>query len=545
MIVLKISHKLFLSFGILLLLMICTSIAALYGLNLLFKEAEDTIHDIPMHTAFLEIESTTSKGHLYYEEMEMGVPGRTIEDVYVYWDEGIEFCNLLLDGGEWKGVRYPQVVDTMLRHQVDVVKEALSGLMEKGLERHENPGAIGGETYTAFKDAYGQVLAECEKAKAYALQRSGASLSTMETTFARSGTAVIVASFLLCSVGLLMSLYISRLLVKPINEVAELMDNANLNSLFHTDRKDEIGLLMKAFDKFVTSIRETLMEVSSAAVSVDQAGREILSGATMMSQHTKKQNIQTSAVSESSEEMAKSIQDSAQHLIQTKDMTSEAHQHASIGAHDMDETVDRMHALIDKVLKASQEIRELSDESVRIGKVATIIGDVTKQIRLVSLNASIEATKAGEMGKGFAVVAEEIKQLALRTEDSTQEIGSIIRSVQSRIKETDALMQLGKDEADRSVQITRQTHDMLKQLTDIFQQVLSMVNHVADAGQMQSQTSRHMLHNVREIDGSAQQINSGIQHITHSVENLNQLTGRLQERIHRFRLHSASESGAA
>jgi hypothetical protein len=193
MVLRTLSQKLYLTFGILLLIVLGTSAAALYGLNVIFLQAEDAIHDIPMQTAFLEIQYTTSKGHLFYEEMAAGDRNRTLDDIYAPWDEGIEFCNLLLDGGTWKSARYERVADSLLREQIQTIKESLSTVMETGGDRSDNlqEGGVDSDVYLAFKEAYENVMNECEKAKALALARSQRSLTIMETTFSRSRTAVI------------------------------------------------------------------------------------------------------------------------------------------------------------------------------------------------------------------------------------------------------------------------------------------------------------------------------------------------------------------
>ncbi|HNO10495.1 MAG TPA: methyl-accepting chemotaxis protein, partial [bacterium] len=209
---------------------------------------------------------------------------------------------------------------------------------------------------------------------------------------------------------------------------------------------------------------------------------------------------------------------------------------ADKGSQVIDETVDGMQKMLAMVQQSSNVVNSLSESSRKITKVVSIIDDITKQVNLIALNASIEATRAGEKGKGFAVVADEIKKLAERTAHSTTEINDIISKIQVNVNEAVNLMGRSNEEAANGIRLSQEAKSSLKEISDVFKNVTMMVSQVAVSSQEQSVTGDQITDNVKVINTATQQIAGGINEIAKSAEYLNNLTTTLQKTVKRFKI---------
>ena len=325
-------------------------------------------------------------------------------------------------------------------------------------------------------------------------------------------------------------------LAAPIKNVASKMDQADLNTLFNLQRHDEIGDLSAAFDKFISSVRKTLLEVIEATAAVDTSAKQISVSTEAMSKGAKEQTVQTSNVTEAIEQMSKTVYGISQNANQTKEIALSAQASAELGSHVIENSVHGMNKMVEMVKQSTEVINSLSKSSQKIDRVVNIIDDVTRQVNLIAINAAIEATKAGDKGKGFAVVADEIKKLAERTSHFTTEISETVSKIQYDITDSVNLMQKSSAEADAGIQLAFQAQQSLKEISEVFQNVTLMVTQIAVSSQEQTLTSNQVSDNIKMINSATQQVADGIQQIAQSAEYLNTLTGGLQKLITRFKL---------
>ena len=334
-------------------------------------------------------------------------------------------------------------------------------------------------------------------------------------------------------------------LTTPIRQVSEQMRQADLNTFFNSDRTDEVGELTTAFDKFIGSIRQTLLDVSDASSALASSTKEISASAENMARNAHNQSAQTASVSAAIEEMSRTVYEISHSVMNTKETAIQAQAGADRGTQVIEETVTGMDRMATMTKRSVDVINTLSDSTTKIGKVVTIIDDINKQINLIALNASIEATKAGEKGKGFSVVADEIKKLSERTAHSTTEIGDIVQKIRSNVEEATHLMGQSRSEADNGIRLSQEAKDTLKDISETFQQVTQMVTQVAVSSQQQSVTSDQIAENVKEIDEATQTIASSTQEVAKSADYLSTLTGNLQKLIRRFKLERNTSTWGA
>ena len=350
----------------------------------------------------------------------------------------------------------------------------------------------------------------------------------------RAGISVgVLLAVILSSV---LGIVVGRVIGKPVHEVATQMQNADLNTEFHSDVQNEIGDLQRASDRFVGSIRQTLMQVKEASVAVAGASTEISSSTEQMAAGAQEQTSQASEVAGAVEEMTKTIVENSRNASETAETARQARAAAEKGGRVVQETVAGMKGIAEVVNMSAGIVKELGKSSEQIGEIITVIDDIADQTNLLALNAAIEAARAGDQGRGFAVVADEVRKLAERTTNATKEIAGMIKKIQSDTTEAVRSMGDGTQKVTQGIELADKAGASLREIVDISQKVTDMVAQIATASEQQSTASEQISKNVEAISAVTGQTASGTQQIARAAEDLNRLTENLQLLVGRFRL---------
>ena len=373
------------------------------------------------------------------------------------------------------------------------------------------------------------------------------SLNAANLADARSATTLMLGS-LAFGVLLAMSLgiFIARITSRPVKEVVDSIDNADLNMQFNSDRKDEVGDLQRSFDRFVLSIKETLLQVAEASAAVASASSEISSSTEQMAAGSQEQTSQAGEVASAVEEMTKTIVENSKNAANTADTAKTAKAAAEQGDQVVDETVAGMKRIAEVVRKSAATVQALGKSSDQIGEIIGVIDDIADQTNLLALNAAIEAARAGEQGRGFAVVADEVRKLAERTTKATKEIASMIKTIQTDTAGAVTSMGEGTRQVDEGIKLADKAGDSLKEIVGISQKVTDMVAQIAAASEQQSSASEQISKNVEAISTVTGETAQGTQQIARAAEDLNRLTENLQQYIDKFKLSKdgGSSTGA-
>jgi methyl-accepting chemotaxis protein len=338
------------------------------------------------------------------------------------------------------------------------------------------------------------------------------------------------------AIALGLGYFISKSITTPVTQIIYQIDNADLNSQFNSRRADEIGMLQRSFDKFVGSIKSTLVQVSEATAAVASASSEISSSTEQMAAGSQEQTSQTSEVASAVEEMTKTIVENSRNAVETADTAKQARRSAEEGGKIVDETVSGMKRIADFVNQSAETVKALGKSSDAIGEIIAVIDDIADQTNLLALNAAIEAARAGEQGRGFAVVADEVRKLAERTTKATKEIAEMIKKIQSETVGAVQSMEIGTREVDNGISLADKAGSSLKAIVEVSVKVTDMVSQIAAASEEQSSASEQISKNVEAISSVTNQSAAGTQQIARAAEDLNRLTENLQQLVAAFNL---------
>ncbi|MFC4655140.1 methyl-accepting chemotaxis protein [Rheinheimera marina] len=240
-------------------------------------------------------------------------------------------------------------------------------------------------------------------------------------------------------------------------------------------------------------------------------------------QDQQQQQHQQQAVQQT-RQMIESMNQSVLDEVQSANLAAEAANHSNQVAHQgqkiVEATVANIGQLADHLTQASATISQLEQDTHQVGAVLEVIRGIAEQTNLLALNAAIEAARAGEQGRGFAVVADEVRTLASRTQQSTQQIQKTIEQLQSAAKEAVQKMQLSSEQANASVQSAHQAGDALKDITGSIGQICAMNQEIATATDEQQHLTKAMVGYVRTIDDAMLQAAERQQQLQQALKRL-------------------------
>ncbi|MEW6728405.1 MAG: methyl-accepting chemotaxis protein [Pseudomonadota bacterium] len=353
-------------------------------------------------------------------------------------------------------------------------------------------------------------------------------------------TVQIVATGLVTVIGQLLFFLISQGISHPVNllrgTIREIEQDGDLRRRVKYDHADELGTVAASLNAMLGKFQESMVRVSSSANALRQSSQEVERTAEQVLRSTNQQEAEISQVAAAMHEMAASIQEVAQNAQHAAQNTSTAETQAINGRQVVSQSAESIQTLAGEIEQAAQVIRQLEQDGNRIGMVVDVIRGIAEQTNLLALNAAIEAARAGEQGRGFAVVADEVRNLASKTQASTQEIQQMIESLQLRTGEAAEVMQAGQARARESVEQAQQAGEALVAITEAIERINDMTTQIAHATEQQSEVAEEISRSVTNISGLAHGATQEVQSTVRGSEELARLAESLQGLVRQFRV---------
>ena len=388
------------------------------------------------------------------------------------------------------------------------------------------------QVYQRLNERAGDVVRQVDQA--YAAQDQA-----MQADLQKNSLLIIASSILALLVGLVAAWIITRLIVAPLRSVIRLAEQiaaGDLSATVEVTRRDEIGQLMQAMQQMGSGL--------SRIVSGLQAGIEQLaSSAQSLSAVTEQTNLEVSSQKEETEQVATAmnqmtatVHDVARNAEEAAQAAQTADDKVEDGQVVVRQSMQRIEQLADSATSASSSIDGLSAQIQNIGSVLDVIKSVAEQTNLLALNAAIEAARAGEQGRGFAVVADEVRALARRTRQSTEEIEGLVSALRAAAEASVQTIRGSGELVKLAVSDALQTESALGSIAAAVSLIQQMNQQIAAAAEEQSSVAEEINRSVTSIRASADQSSIAMRGNAASSVELAQLGSELRGMVGHFRL---------
>ncbi len=300
--------------------------------------------------------------------------------------------------------------------------------------------------------------------------------------------------------------------------------------------RDEMGDIAKSFNKMAEGFSNTVRDIMASSSQLATAAQEVSAVTVQTSQGIQEQQSQTDQLATAMNEMTATVQEVTRHAEEAAGAASAANDESANGRQVVNDAVNTIDALAEAIGRAADAIHRVETDSDRIGTVLDVIRGIAEQTNLLALNASIEAARAGEQGRSFAVVTDEVRTLAGRTQESTQEIQKMVESLQGGTKEAVQLMERSREQTQSGVEQTAKAGDALSAIADAVEKINDMNTQIASAAEEQNSVAEEINRNVVSISQVTDESAQGAEQTARASEDLANLATNLQQVVAKFKV---------
>lgn len=345
--------------------------------------------------------------------------------------------------------------------------------------------------------------------------------------------------------GLLMVLALyyginSRL--RPIDRLLSGLDAIGNGDLTTTLRvrnnsNNEFDLLAARINHMVQNIRHMITQVLDSAKSINGYAQDVQVASTQMQHSAQAQHTAAQEMAQTIDRITEQINHIAENAHHANDIATTASQSSHNGRHVVQQAVQEMSRIANELHASADIVLSLGAKSSQISGIIDVIRDIADQTNLLALNAAIEAARAGEQGRGFAVVADEVRKLAERTSQSTQEIAHMISSIDQQTQQAATSMNNVRDGMQQGVDLAKEAERTLSAINHHTDQSTQVISEIAQATQNQRHSGSDINEKILSISTMASQNAAASEHNRTTVQHLLGLADNLHQNMRQFRLH--------
>lgn len=341
-------------------------------------------------------------------------------------------------------------------------------------------------------------------------------------------------------ISIIATLTINNLL-RPLNNlnksVSQLAQGSgDLTQRIEIERMDEIGELADSMNRFLSQLQAMIKDAVAHSHTLSEYADTSSKQTILASQKVAEQQNDVNQIATAIHEMSATSGEVASHAEMTAAAAQASTNACDEGQHVIGQNRDAITMLANQVQEAATVIHELESNAQGINQILSTIQGIAEQTNLLALNAAIEAARAGEQGRGFAVVADEVRVLSKRTHDSTEEIRSMIDTLQKNTHQAVNSMQTSTELADKSVGYAEEANQSLCKITDAITEISDMATHIASAAEEQRAVSEDISRNTQAIKDVSDHLANQTIDVSQSAQKISDSAGAMRQDMSRFKV---------
>ena len=364
-------------------------------------------------------------------------------------------------------------------------------------------------------------------------------LDRRDAESADARTLQLLSTLLALLVGVIAAVIITRQITGPLRDTLAVVDRIASGDLSHdvrVTRRDELGVLQQGIARMGVTLRDLISGIRDGVTQIASAAEQLSAVTEQTSAGVNSQKVETDQVATAMHEMTATVQEVARNAEQASQAAAAADGEAREGDKVVGEAIAQIERLASEVVRSTEAMGVLQQESDKIGSVMDVIKAVAEQTNLLALNAAIEAARAGEAGRGFAVVADEVRGLAQRTQKSTEEIEGLVAGLQNGTQQVAMVMNNSRVLTDSSVALTRKAGASLESITRTVSNIQSMNQQIAAAAEQQSAVAEEISRSIINVRDVSEQTAAASDETAASSVELARLGNQLQMMVSHFRV---------
>ena len=425
------------------------------------------------------------------------------------------------------------------RYQVLVPDfDAYYAVGKKMAQAYVDKGPAGGNQMMAEFDTVAEKISNEVNELLEDIKKNVNETAEIQSKAAKRAHFALVVSALLVISGLI---FITFIMIQTLSRLPKSVDylhkvaEGDLSETMKSSKNDEISQITIAAEKMRQNLIDILSEIRQSVDALSSVSGQVSESTEQSYIHIQQQQSHTEQLATAMTQMSASVAEINRNVSTTAQSSSQAEEAVLSGNKTLQTTSHLINSLASQITTAADSVNQLHEDSNEISSIVDVIKGIAEQTNLLALNAAIEAARAGEQGRGFAVVADEVRTLASRTQESTEEINQMINRLQSGAQGAASVMSQSRDQADEVVSQFKSAADSLAMIEQVITQINSMSNEIANATEEQKKVSDDASLSIVQISDMLKGITESINQTMNVTGNLGSLSATLKDMVNRFK----------